>query len=313
MNEYIGIEIGGTKQQAASFDEQGSLVRIVTGRFPLPDGHRTILDWMRAQVPTLITPRTAGIGVGFGGILDTARGTAFGSVHVPGWDGFPIRDWFAEEFHMPTTVVNDTVCGGYAELFFGAGRGVDSFFYTNIGTGCGGGMFLNGKNLDGVGTGCAYFGQQFVPDWEHPGQVKRLEQMCAGSFTEARLRQEGYVPARSAVLKKAGGDASRITCKNWLDAAREGDAFALEELDRWSDVYALGLSNVLALLAPQVIALGGGVALAGETILKPIREKLEGRCFISMQDRWNVEICQTGEMAVLIGAALYARDGFSSL
>ena len=127
------------------------------------------------------------------------------------------------------------------------------------------------------------------------------------------MKQGAAAVLAAAVTLSLLATALMAASKNWLDAAREGDAFALEELDRWSDVYALGLSNVLALLAPRVIALGGGVALAGETILKPIREKLKGRCFISMQDRWNVEICQTGEMAVLIGAALYARDGFSSL
>ena len=312
MKQYIGIEIGGTKQQAASFDENGALIELKSERIALNRGAEDILDWMRETVPRLICADTVSVGVGFGGIVETATGKSYCSVQVPGWADFPVRDWFAEEYHLPVVVVNDTVCGGYAELLYGAGRGSDAFFYTNIGTGCGGAMFRNGVNLDGVGTGAAYHGQLWVPEPE-TGKPVRMETVCSGPAIEARLRRTGYVPENSMLWALCGGDVSKLTCREWAQAAKSGDAFALDDMDRWAQSYAVALTDILAVLAPERIAIGGGVANCGEPLFDAIRRHTDAMTFISMRGKYRILPCKTGDLAVLIGAAMYARDGFQTL
>ena len=310
--EYIGIEIGGSKQQAASFDENGNLIKKYSERVKLVRGAADILDWFSGVIPDLINDRTVGLGVGFGGIIDSASGESYCSVHVDGWNKFPIKKYFEKTYSIKTTVVNDTVSGGYAELLFGAGVGVERFFYTNIGTGCGGGMFISGKSYDGLGTGAAYHGQTYVPSWDKAGEAIRMEEICSGRSIERRLRREGYVPENSMMYDICSGNVEKLSCKDWGKAIYAGDKFALSELERWAKSYSIALSSFITLLAPEKIAIGGGVSMIGEPIFEAIRRHTDELIFVSMKDKYEIVPCQTEELAVLLGSAMYARDGFKT-
>lgn len=313
MKEYIGVEIGGTKQQVASFYENGEMIQMFSERVPLIRGALDILDWMKEKIPMLLSENTVSIGVGFGGIVDSSDGSSACSVHVPGWDKFPIKKWFEETFQLPTVVVNDTVCGGYAEVLFGTGKDVPAFFYTNIGTGCGGAMFCGGKNYNGIGMGGAYHGQIFVPAWDQSETPIRMEQICCGPSIEKRLRTKGYVPESSKLYEMCGGDVEKLTCVEWGKAATEGDEFAVSDLNRWARTYATALSTLITVLAPQRVSIGGGVANVGDVLMDAIRKHTDDLIFISMKDRYEIVQCKTMDQAVLIGAAMYARDGFITI
>lgn len=314
MKQYIGVEIGGTKQQIASFSEDGTLLRRISEKIALPNGAVDILNWMKANVPSLVCEDTAGIGVGFGGIVDTSDGSSACSVHVPGWEKFPIKKWFSETFGLPVTVVNDTVCGGYAELLCGAGKGYDRFFYTNIGTGCGGGFFLHGINYNGGTLGSSYFGQSYVPAWDGKiGDMIRLEKICCGPSIEARLHTPGYIPESSLLRSMKGGDISKLKCPDWCEAARQGDAFALADIDKWASRYAHCLSTFITLFAVERVAIGGGVSNNGDILLDPIRRYCKELAFVSVENKFDIVQCETKDDAVLIGSAMYARDGFRTL
>ena len=313
MKQYIGVEIGGTKQQLASFDEEGNLIELISERIPLPNGADDIRGWIEENLPRLVSADTVGIGVGFGGIVDSRTGISFASVHVKGWDRFPLKTWFEEKFGLPTTVVNDTVCGGYAEVLFGTGKGIDYFFYTNIGTGCGGALFIKGKNYDGFGTGGAYLGQMLVPSWDGETDVARMETICAGSFWEKRLRAQGYIPEDSLLYKSLGGRTDTVSCADLCRTAREGDPFSLAEIDRWARRYATALSNFITCFGLQRVSIGGGVANAGDIVLDPVRKYVDAFAFMSVEGRYDIVRCRSMDHAVVIGAAMYARDGFVSL
>ena len=129
---YGAVEIGGTKQQLAIVDENGGIVELVCGKFPLPNGAIDVLNWIEANFPALLQKYSVeAIGVGYGGILESKTGRVLLSVQVPGWQDFMLKDWFEKKFSIRTVVVNDTVCGGYAEYMLGSGRGYQSFYYTN--------------------------------------------------------------------------------------------------------------------------------------------------------------------------------------
>ena len=312
-HEYIGVEIGGTKQQVASFDERGEIIQLHSERIALHRGAADILDWMKETIPKLKNKKTAGIGIGFGGIVATESGTSACSVHVKGWNRFPIKDFFEKTFKLPATVVNDTVCGGYAELLFGAGKGIDRFFYTNIGTGCGGAMFLDGRSYDGIGTGGSYHGQIYVPSWDAPNTPIRMEEICRGPAIEARLRTEGYVPKTSILHDLCEGKVERLTCKDWGNAIKAGDEFSISDMENWARSYSTALSTLITLLAPRKIAIGGGVSMIGAPLFEAIRRHTDDLIFISMKDSYEIVPCKTEELAVLIGAAMYARDGFKAI
>lgn len=309
MKYWLGVEIGGTKQQLGVVDDGGNLIETVSERIALPRGADDILDWMKAKIPPLLARYdVAGIGVGFGGVLRTALGASICSVHVPGWKDFPLRDWFRERFDRPATVVNDTVCGGYAELLYGTGKGLGAFAYTNIGTGCGGALFYGGRTFDGVGVGGAYFGQTYVPD-RHTGRTVRMENVCSGTAVNARLRTPGTIPPESALYPLRADCSFKELCA----AARSGDAFALREIDAWAESYSYAMANILTICAVSRIALGGGAANDADLLIPLVRDYTEKIVFLSARGRYDIVACRFLDDAVILGAALYARDGFHSL
>ena len=313
-NLYIGVEIGASKIQAALGDAEGSLHEIKQHKVSIKDGAKGILAWLQIAVHELISAASGRngevkvIGVGFGGILETAKGLSIASVQVPGWENFPVRGWFEEAFKLPTVVLNDTVAGGCGEYYRCTGRKAKVFFYTNIGSGIGGCLLYNGEWFDGSGFGGVYFGHTWIPNWtrKETGAFTKVETMCSGFGIEKRLRQPGYVPVSSAIHKLCGGNSEKITCFMLEEAAKKDDAFALEEINRLACSYALGLSNVITLFGVQEIVIGGGVAKMGELFFEPVREKTAKYVFFSAADKYTINQSKLMDDAVLSGAIVAA-------
>jgi len=305
-SHFLGIEIGASKHQAILFDKKFRVLRRRQGAVDLHLGAQGILAWMRKEISPLLA-HAAAIGVGFGGIVETDTGTSCFSVQVDGWEGFPVRDWFQDAFGLPALVANDTVAGGYAEYRMGAGQGAKRLFYTNIGSGIGGTFITAGKCDDGLGYGAAYFGHTWAPDpfTGVGGARNKVETLCSGFGIERRLRQPGYVPEDS-VLAKIPSDA--LSCRDLARAAREGDPFALLEIDRIAEVYAVGLSNVITLFSPDRVVIGGGVAQMGPLLFDPIRKHADALVFAPDRGRYIIEPSRQGDLAVPLGAALLARE-----
>ncbi len=261
---YIGVEIGATKLQACYLDTDGTLRGMRWHAVDRALGAQGILAWVLGAVRELeaLSPAPPqGIGVGFGGIVSRKNGSTLMSVQVAGWEDFPLRAYLEQTFGTPCVVENDTVCGGYAEYLLGSGRGTEGFFYTNIGSGIGGALFTGGRLIRGQDLGCAYFGHTWVPSWTEVGRPEKIENLCSGFAIEGRLNSTGYVPASSVLAQMAQGGP--LTCRHLGQAAEAGDAFALAEIDRVAESFGLGLGNVLTLLHPQRIAIGGGVSNLG--------------------------------------------------
>lgn len=314
---YLGVEIGGTKQQIAVCDEAGQIVRMESERVVLVSGAPDICAWIEKTIDKLIKefPDIKAIGVGFGGPLESATGRCIMSLQVPGWENFELKTWLEKRYPLPVTVVNDTVAGGYAELKLGSGRDSSKFFYTNIGTGIGGSLFIDGKTWDGIGFGGAYLGNTYTADWtsDEIAAVTKIETLCSGAQIEKRLRIVGYVPQDSILIELCGGDIQKIDCRLLKKAAECGDAFALEELDRVGETFGMGVANVVSLLGVDTVSIGGGVANLGDLILEPIRKYAEKYVFISGKGRFKVVQCSLMDDNVPVGAALYARDGFDTI
>ena len=273
-----------------------------------------MLDWLSAKVPELLRMeerfggRVRSLAAGFGGEIESSTGRTLNSVQVPGWEDFPLRGWLEETFSMPAEVLNDTVSGGFSELYLGRGKEAGNVFYTNIGSGIGGAFFIDRVYYDGVGYGAAYFGNTYIPDWQspEPGAMTRVEEICSGLGIERRLRRPGYVPAGSRIMEMCGGEPAGISCRMLEDAARAGDPFALEEVDRIARSYSIGLSNVLTLMSPELVIIGGGVAKMGDLLLDRVREYTDRIAFISCRGHYTIEQSVMMDDAVIAGAVYCA-------
>lgn len=310
----IAIEIGGTKLQAALGTVEGEILKQERGEAPAGEGAQGILAWFGDNVPRLLDEAAsqgrsvAGIGVGFGGPVETATGKALVSHQVGGWENVALKAWFEDRFGLPTAVANDSNAAGWAEYCLGAGRGTRHFCYMNIGSGIGGALVIDGKLHDGQGFGASEIGHTYVPDWTvlKPGAADKLEHLCSGWAIEKRLRAGTALEPGSPLDELCGGDNQRITCAFVAEAARQGDARCLEAVDRVAQTVGLALTNVLALVHPERVAVGGGVGLMGGVLFDPLRRYVDENVFGPYRGRYEIVPCALGESVVVVGALLLA-------
>jgi glucokinase len=133
-----------------------------------------------------------------------------------------------------------------------------------------------------------------------------VEDICSGFAIERRLRSDTYVPADSVLMKLCGGARETLSCPMLGEAARAGDAFALAEVDRVARSFATGLANVITLISPDRVSIGGGVAKLGDLLLDPIRAYADELAFISTRGRYKIVGGWLGDEAVPTGAVLAA-------
>ena len=296
---YLAVEIGGTKQQMAVGTADGRIAERRQVKLGSATTARNILQWIKETGEELRTAwDVRGIGVGFGGPIDPDTGVIVCSLQVEGWNRFPLRAWFEETFSLPVYVRNDTVTGGLGELYCGAGRGSRRLFYTNIGTGIGGGLYWEG------GYGASSLGYTWVPDWtaRQPGAETRLEYLCAGPFIEKRLNAPDYVPEDSLLAARQ----RPLTCLDLAWGVERKDPFSCQELDRVAKTFSLGLADVLALAFPERIVIGGGVAKMGEILFSRLRAFTRQSAFVADVDRFQIVPSQLMDDAVLVGGLLLA-------
>lgn len=313
MKTVIGVETGGTKLQFALGYDDGTILfrhRMQVGE---TKNSRAILAAVEEGIPTVMRKAeemglsVERIGWGFGGPVITDQGIAIGNPFVSGWSMFPLSKYIEERYGIPTSVFNDTNAAAWGEYCCGAGRGTDVFFYSNIGTGIGGGIIIDGKLYDGQGRGAAEVGQQWIGDpWGGNAYgSERLENVCSGTAMEKRLHTLP-IPSDSLLMQLCDGDQRKLDCRMLGQAVVQNDAFAVDFFDRMMQILAMGLANVVSFYSPQKLAIGGGVSLIGEPVISRLRKYIQPYTFINSTGTYEVVLNELGEDVVLVGAMLLA-------
>ncbi|HUE98295.1 MAG TPA: ROK family protein, partial [Anaerolineales bacterium] len=262
----LGIEIGGTKLQVGIGSSNGKLMHrgIVRKQVVGEHGAAGIRRALLLMVEEILESKHLGlsdinkIGIGFGGILDTNQGVVLKSFHIDGWDNFPLKEWAEKQWRKPVFIQNDASTAGLAESRRGSGRGYTRLFYMTLGSGVGGGWILHGKIDDGQGFGVAEIGHTWVPDPDS-GMPTELEQICSGWSIGRRARLAAS--NKKTLMTRIAGTLERIDAKVVYLAAEKEDQVANLILSETCQVLGLAIGNVIALLHPERVILGGGVSL----------------------------------------------------
>jgi glucokinase len=322
----LGMEIGGTKLQLGLGRGRGDLAALERLAVVPSCGAAGILEQIRQAFPNLLRQldlrpgRIPSAAVGFGGPVDDAPGRIQRSYQVPGWEGFPLRDWIAKHLEIPRVIVqNDADTAGLAEARFGAGRGCSPLLYLTVGSGIGGALIIEDRIYRGFGKGAGEIGHLLVPDTtaDEPRWLE-LEQVASGwAIARAaqdharRLVQGGLVDW--VVLDRAASDPDRITTVLLAQAAAEGDSRSAAFLTRAQAAIAFALVQVVALLAPRRIIIGGGVSLIGEEgWFDPIRRLVDRDVFPPFRGGFEIVPAALGEQVVVHGALALARDALTA-
>ncbi len=309
MKDYIlAIEIGGTKLQMALGFPDGSILYNYRKLARPEMGHEGVLETVLGSLPHLqqkareMGGRILCGGIGFGGPVDTAAGVPVGSKQVQGWDGFPLAERISQSVGVPVSLFNDSNAATWGEYCNGCGKGSKIFFYTNVGSGIGGGVVIDGKLYDGQGYGAAEFGQTYMYDpWgSAPWPVDTVENICSGWAMEKRLRNLP-IPKSSLLWELCGGKQKELTCAMLGEAVRRGDSFADGELDTMCRVFSAGLAGVISQYNPERVAIGGGFSLLGDMFIGRLRKYTAQMVFMSSVGRYEILKCKLDEDIVLVG------------
>lgn len=298
MQYLLGFDFGGTKGAVGIASAGGDEV-IARRRFEVPagaDGGSVYAEAIRCAAALLAgnSAPVAGIGVSFGGHVNVERGVIARSLHVPGWDGFPLSDRLEGEFDAPVLVDNDANAGALGEWRFGAGRGYRNLFYVTVSTGVGGGWIIDNRLARGADGMAGEVGHMLiVPDGPMCSCGRRgcLEAVASGRAI-ARRAQE--ITGREQ------------TAKDVAAAAGLGVEWAEVLVIEAAEKLGTGLGNVLCLMNPEIVVLGGGVTKSGDNYWRQVRTAAAARALPGVQ----VEIvpAKYADEAPLYGALALAEQ-----
>jgi glucokinase len=316
---FLGIEIGGTKLQFGVGAGDGThLVCLARREVDPAAGAAGILEQIREETSELKTVHSIRrIGVGFGGPVDGAKGRVRKSHHITGWENFPLVRWFRRNLGLPAVLGNDCDLAALSESRIGAGRGKRSVFYVTVGTGVGGGHVVNGR-LQGQGRPSVSEIGHLRPGLDAVDPDRTVESLASGwSIAEFARRSLGGKKADSdrngrRLLASCQGNLADLTAELVAEAARSGDTLALAAFRRATQALGWAIAQVLTLLSPELIVIGGGVSRSGEKLFfAPIRNEVERYVFPPLVGCYQVVPAKLGETVVVEGALLLAGNEWS--
>jgi glucokinase len=288
----VGVDIGGTKVAAGLVDRNGEIKNQI--RTPMV-ANRDAGDGLAAVVSAIdlllakdgkTRTQIRGIGICAPGPLDPKTGVVINPPNVPCWREFPLAAEVEKVYGVPVKVENDANAAALAEARWGAGRGYRHIFYAGIGTGIGTGILFDGRIYNGR-TGAAAEGGHMSIDYHGPrcgcGKPGCIEILAAGPAIgrRARAKLASQHSRRSTILDLANGSVDAVTSEMVGQAYAGGDALAKEVLQETVDLLSLWLSNIVDLLEPDVVILGGGVAGMLAPFFGDIARGLAKYCIIS--------------------------------
>jgi glucokinase len=329
---FVGVDIGGTKVAAGAVNASGEIIAEVRGKMVVRGSAEEGLRSVTGVIDELLRhPRarnTSAIGISVPGWIDAARGALIGAANIPCWKNFPLAPEIARHYRLRTRIGNDANVAALAEAVWGAGAAYRNVFYVTLGTGIGTGIVQNGRIYEGR-TGSAGEGGHVTIDFRGPlcpcGKRGCIEMYASGTAIGKNARQrllEGAGPgatgadaraaSESRLLALAGGNIEAVTSEIVAKAARQGDKLADEVLNEAAERLGIWLGNIIELLEPDVIIVGGGAGQLMMSRLKHIRETLETW---SINPRWReipIVAAKYGAESAVAGAAALWLSGRAS-
>jgi glucokinase len=293
-SRHLGLDLGATNIKWAVVERIADAWTCV-GRGQVPTGRSDGADAVLARMIDLAGdarsrwPAVESVGLGVPGLFDADTGVTTFLPHLsPDWEQRPVGGPMSEALHLPVNLINDARAFGLAELRLGAGRGCAAMVGLTLGSGIGGVVVVGGQvHFGHGGTGGEVGHQTLLPDGPACTCGNRG---CLEALTRA-----------DAVAAACG----TATAEEAVRAAQAGDRRALEgiaEIGRW---LGIGIANLIVVLTPDRVVLGGGMSGAGELLLGPIRAEVRGRVRVTDLQAVQIVTAELGTWAGAIGAAVH--------
>jgi glucokinase len=288
----VGVDVGGTKVASGLVDRDGKIKAQIRTPMVANGEAREGLDAVFSAIDLVLgsDPQARslirGIGICSPGPLDPKTGVVINPPNVSCWRNFPLAAEVEKVYRVAVRIENDANGAALAEARWGAGRGYRNLFYTGIGTGIGTGIILDGHIYNGR-TGAAAEGGHMSIDYHGPrcgcGKPGCIEVLAAGPAIARRARAKlaAGQGCRSILLDLANGNIDGVTSEMVGQACAADDPIAKQTLQETVDLLSLWLSNIVDLLEPDAIIIGGGVAAMLDPFFGDLADRMAKYCIIS--------------------------------
>jgi glucokinase len=307
----VGVDVGGTKVAAALVDATGQ-IRFRTRANMVANG--TAYDGLDAVVSTVrklildsaLAPDVRAIGICAPGPLNPEAGVVINPPNVPCWRNYPLVAELERIFQIPVKLDNDANAASLAEATWGAGRPYRSVFYVGIGTGIGTGIVFDGRILHGA-SGAAGEGGHMGIDMRGPrcncGKRGCVEVFASGPAIASRIKQKLQADPSSKLMGLPVENLETVTAELVGRAAAKGDPLALSVIEEVIEILAYWLGNIVDLIEPDVVIIGGGVAPMLAPYLDRIYKRWQGACINPRAQVIPIILSSYGDDAGVVGAA----------
>ncbi len=308
--ETIGADLGGTNLavgvmgdgEAALWEDQ-----VASGGY----SQEQVIDLLVREVERArrARPAVAAVGLGIPARIDFEKGYAIDTVNLD-FDEFPVRDLVAESTGMSTYVDNDGNVAMMAEALFGAAKGARHALMLTLGTGVGGGIWIDGRTYRGTSGAAAELGHTVVEIDGPRCQGNCPGRGCIEAFASgtgiAKLGKQAAEDEPDSALGLIDAAGGSITAREVNEAATAGDPVAIGVVAKVGHYLGTALVSLANIFEPEVIVLGGGAMAFGDLLLEPVRREVAERA-LSPMNRTPVVAATLGPAAGMIGAAALAR------
>jgi glucokinase len=318
-NYVIGVDVGGTKVASGFVNNAGEIGEVVRVKMVSDADAAAGLNSVTEAIDHLLKMGkergwiVGAIGICAPGPLDPNTGVVINPPNVTCWRNFPLAGEISRRYNLPVKIENDANAAALAEVLWGAGKGFSKVFYVSIGTGIGTGFILDGHIYNGR-TGAAPEGGHVSIDYKGPvcgcGKHGCIEVFVSGPAI-AKRAQAMLAAANvqhSPLLDLANGQIAAITSEHVIQANAAGDPMAKATLVETIELLSVFLGNIIDLLEPDVIVIGGGVAAVLKPFFEDIRNRIPDWCVNSRNREIPLVSAHYGGSSGIAGGAALCRQ-----
>ncbi len=314
---FVGLDVGGTSMKAGVVDDQANPFPAVSFPTEAQRGQEFGLERMCETIRQAVASAQltmndiAALGVATPGTMDIPAGLILDPPNLKPWRNVPVRRHIQTAFGKPTAFQNDANAAALGEFWAGAGKGVHSLVLFTLGTGVGGGIIVGDLVLEGEHSHGAELGHMKI-EMTQPRQCGCGRWGCLEAYASATavvkraleaLRQSPGPSALAGFLK----NPDALTAKDIFTAAAAGDSLADKIVEDTAYYLAIGTTNMLHTIDPDMVVFAGGMIAAGESFLERIRKHVKALAFPVPAERAQLRYALLGNDAGFIGAAACAR------
>lgn len=306
------IDMGATHLSVAVGDFSARILQETEQPFRIDNGPETCLKEVSQALQGIVKKcgieikDLSAVGVSVPGPVVTDAGMVMAPPIMPGWDRFPIRDTLEKLWKVSVTINNDADLGALGEWAYGAGRGEKNLAFIKVGSGIGAGLIIDQQIYVGS-TGSAGEIGHLTIDKNGPlctcGNYGCLEAFAGGSAIEIQAQKLVASGQRTLLAKSS---QNKISVSDVADAARRGDLAAQEIIKRAGTFIGIAIANLINMINPSIVIIGGGVAQVGDLITGPIRQEVRERSLPAAEHVVRITTAMLGRRSSLMGALVQA-------